>query len=261
MKKRILIVVVFLLLCIVLIACEPVRSIVEMASTQVGSVLAATQTAQELTISDLSTPEPHGRSKLPYSTGLAVTPAPGQTILFEDDFSNSNSGWDVYSDEDVAIGYKDGGYSISANKANWCFWSTIYRKLSDITIEVDAQKIAGSDGDEYGVMCRYKDEDNFYVFTITSNGHFASGKFIDGKWSELGNQEWEFNDVIQQEAGMNHLKLTCAYNDFTLEVNGSVLVNITDPDIRAGDVGVYVCAYDTPGVEVLFDNFIVSTSP
>ena len=56
MKKRILIVVLFLLLCIVLIACEPVRSIVEMASTQVGSVLATTQTAQELTISDLIDP-------------------------------------------------------------------------------------------------------------------------------------------------------------------------------------------------------------
>ncbi len=261
MKKSILILVGLLLLCIVVTACGPVRTIVDLASTQVGSVIDVTQTTQEFTTLDLSTPESHGRSKLPSSSDLAVTPAPGQTILFQDDFSDPDSGWDVYSDEDVAIGYKDGGYSISANKANWCFWSTIYRKLSDITIDVDAQKIAGSDGDEYGLMCRYKDEDNFYVYTITSNGYYAAGKFIDGEWSVLGAQEWEFNDVIRTGAGVNHIKLTCAYNDFTLEVNGSVLVNLTDPDIRAGDVGVYVCAYDTPGVEVLFDNFIVSTSP
>jgi hypothetical protein len=40
-------------------------------------------------------------------------------------------------------------------------------------------------------------------------------------------------------------------------VNGIQLFEVTDSDFSSGDVGVIAGAYDTPGVEILFDNFAV----
>jgi hypothetical protein len=49
----------------------------------------------------------------------------------------------------------------------------------------------------------------------------------------------------------------CDSENLTLEVNGSILMDVTDSDIPAGDVGLYAGVYDAPGLEVVFDNFIV----
>jgi hypothetical protein len=67
--------------------------------------------------------------------------------------------------------------------------------------------------------------------------------------------------VINTGSGVNHLKGRCNFDTLTLEVNGSTLLQVSDPDLRVGEVGLYICAYDSPGVEVLFDNYVVSTAP
>jgi hypothetical protein len=42
-----------------------------------------------------------------------------------------------------------------------------------------------------------------------------------------------------------------------LEVNGSILMDVTHPDLPVGDAGLYAGVYDASDLEVVFDNFIV----
>jgi hypothetical protein len=87
-------------------------------------------------------------------------------------------------------------------------------------------------------------------------------KLMGDEWSDLDDNDWSiYRKVINTWSGVSHIKATCNLDALTLDVNGSTLLQVSDPDLRAGEVGLYVCAYDSPGVEVLFDNYVVSTAP
>ncbi len=239
-------------------ACAAVPQGLDATSTYVVSNILATRTAQALPVSgeaSLEAQSTSGNSQIattPQATGLKPS------LLFFDDFSDKASGWDEDSDQDGGRGYTQGGYHIYVNKTEWCYWTSIYRTYSDVVIEVDAQKISGAENNEFGVISRYNDDNDFYYFGISSDGYYGIGKLVDDEWIDLGEEGWGFNDqVVKGGAASNHLKATANYENLSLEVNGSVLMAISDPELRSGDVGLYVCTYED-GTDILFDNFTVT---
>lgn len=180
-------------------------------------------------------------------------------ILFQDDFSDPGSGWDDYEDSEGITGYRDGGYRILINKTNWYYWATPGKTYSDVIIDVDAAKIGGPDNNEFGVICRYVDSDNFYILSISSDGYYGVSKFYEGELYPIGMEKMLFNDkVIRLGSADNHIKASCIGESLTLEVNGQVLADVKDSDLSSGDVGLIASTFEEPGTDILFDNFVVS---
>jgi len=81
---------------------------------------------------------------------------------------------------------------------------------------------------------------------------------IGDVWNVVDDIDWWFNDkVIKTGSGTNHMRVTCDGENLTLEVIGSVLMDVIDRDLSAGDVGVYAEVYEAAGLKVVFDNFVV----
>jgi hypothetical protein len=260
MENRVFLSISVIVSLFILSACSTVQSVLDATRTQTSPGLNAVQTAQAKAVWQVLTPASGIRSKSQSGTASPFKPTRVPEILFEDDFSDPESGWGEYSDEYGSTAYTNGSYSISVSEADYCYWNTLDRTYSDVVIEVDVQKVSGPETNEFGVICRLKDNDNFYYSGITSEGYFGFGKMLDGEWTDLGSHEWDFNDIaIKTGDGVNRLKVTCDFGDLVQQVNGTYLANVSDPDFRTGDIGLYVCAYDEGGVEVLFDNFLVTT--
>jgi len=187
------------------------------------------------------------------------TAIPKAEVLFDDDFSDSNSGWDDIQDEEGITGYRDGGYRILINKTDWYFWSTPGKNFSDVVIEVVATKTSGPDNNEFGIVCRYTDENNFYIFSISSDGYYGISKFVNGDQSGVGMDDMQFNDkVIKLGTATNKLRATCNSDNLKLEVNGEVLADVKDANLTSGDVGLIASTFDEVGVNILFDDFVVT---
>jgi hypothetical protein len=194
----------------------------------------------------------------PDSTPMSASTAVAKP-LFSDDFSDPTSGWDRVNDEEGVNDYSNGGYRIFVNKPNWYFWSNPDLQFTDMVIDVDAQKTAGPDENDFGVICRYKDEQNFYFFTIGSDGLYSISKILNGEESLIGMEKMQFNDTAIKLGGSpNHLTAECVGSNLTLSVNGTVLADVKDTDLTTGDVGLIAGTYDTSGVDVIFDNFVVT---
>jgi hypothetical protein len=56
---------------------------------------------------------------------------------------------------------------------------------------------------------------------------------------------------------MNHLRVDCIGDQLTFYINFSEVAEATDGDFPTGDVGVVAGSFAEPGVDVLFDNFVV----
>ncbi|WP_299025285.1 hypothetical protein [uncultured Thermanaerothrix sp.] len=188
----------------------------------------------------------------------APTPTPQAKILFQDDFSDPNSGWDRRQDDDGVTDYTgDGAYRIRVDTPNLEVWANPGQNFTDVRIEVDATKVAGPDDNDFGLLCRYVDTQNFYFFLISSDGYFGIGKKVNGEAQVLGAKNLEPHTAIRQGTTTNHIQADCVGNALSLYVNGTLLRTVKDDTFQEGDVGLTAGTYDEAGVEILFDNFVV----
>jgi len=183
--------------------------------------------------------------------------ASGPTVIFEDDFSRTSSGWDRFSDDETSTDYLEDTYQIKVDKANWYTWANPGKTFVDVRVEVDAWKASGPDGDA-AILCRYKDEENFYLIGITTDGYYGITKIVAGEDTLLGSDVLEFSSVIKTGAGeTNRLRVDCIGDRLSLYVNGEIVAEVTDGDLASGDVGLASGTYDDPGTDMRFDNFVV----
>lgn len=177
--------------------------------------------------------------------------------MFQDDFSDTASGWERATDDRGAIDYQDGGYHILVDSAALSIWANPGCDFTDVSVEVDGHKIGGVDDNEFGLICRYQDVDNFYAGVVTSDGYYAFWHMNAGNFEFIGMDGFAPSDAISLGAGVNRVRLDCVRSTLTLYANGTQLGVATDSSLSSGDVGLYAGTFETAGVDILFDNFIV----
>ena len=72
-----------------------------------------------------------------------------------------------------------------------------------MAVGVDASKLGGPDDNSFGVICRYRDAENFYAFLVSSDGYYGIIKVKDGKYSLLSGKNMDFNSGIVRGRGTN----------------------------------------------------------
>ncbi len=191
-----------------------------------------------------------------------ASPVDGE-LLFSDDFSDINSGWDESENERGSTGYFDSGYRIEIVVEKHLKWGNPNRNFGDVRIEVDTRLLAGGEDNNFGVLCRYQDAENFYALVISSDGYFAVRKrYEGGSLDIISGDGFEISDAINLDGAANHLTVECVGDKLRLWVNGEFLVEVQDGDISAGDTGLITGTFDDTHTEIMFDNFeVYSISP
>jgi len=179
------------------------------------------------------------------------------TVLYSDDFSNPPTGWGTWSRGGASVEYHNGGLRILISESQFDFWSVAGQKFSDAIIEVEAAKLGGPDDNDFGIVCRYQDKDNFYMLVTSSDGYYGIAKIKAGQYSMIGAEQLQYSSVIAQGQAVNQVRADCVGNTLSLYANGQKLMEAEDGDFSSGDVGVLAGAYNTQGVDILFDNFVV----
>ncbi|MGH8246847.1 MAG: hypothetical protein ACREUU_10490, partial [Gammaproteobacteria bacterium] len=178
------------------------------------------------------------------------------TILFEDDFSSASTGWDRQQTAEGVMDYDAGGYRMLVNALETNFWSTPHKSFGDVRVEVDAGKLGGPEENRAGLLCRYTGLD-YYFFMITHDGFYALGIFTGGQAVLLGQSEMQASSAIHTGVNINHLRADCVGDTLTFYVNGQELASAQDGTLTQGDVGLMTGTFGRPGVDMIFDNFVV----
>lgn len=178
-------------------------------------------------------------------------------VLFKDDFSSSNSGWDQVRADDGITDYENGVYRINVLVPDTDVWANPGLDFTDTQVEVDATKVGGPDDNDFGIICRYQDTDNYYYFIISSDGYYGIGKVVDGEYNLIGMDSMPPSEAINQGADTNHLRADCIGNTLTLYVNGEELDSKEDNEFTSGDVGLLAGTYTESGTDIHFDDFYV----
>jgi hypothetical protein len=191
---------------------------------------------------------------------LSATSEPEGTVaagvIFQDDFSNASSGWYTAVEENFSFAYENQGYKIINNITTAAIWSVRDRVYGDVILEVDAIKEAGPEDGYLGLICRFQDANNYYAFTIRSNGIYGIMLMGENGLAFLGSGSAEAG-VIKTEGETNRLRAECVGDKLAFYANDEKLIEIQNDQIETGSVGLLAGTTLNPGMEVRFDNFAI----
>ncbi len=190
------------------------------------------------------------------SCSVLAPPAFSGQTLFQDDFSNTSSGWKRSASEDLVMDYLEGSYVFQLQRPLLEAWSTPGLVFSDTLIEVNATKTDGIRGTQVGIICRYQDSENFYFFLISDDGFGGIGRTLNGEKQLISHPTMLPNESILKGNTTNHLEANCVSGKLVLKVNGNVIAEAEDNQLSSGDVGLIAFSADQPG-EIRFTSFIV----
>jgi len=190
------------------------------------------------------------------ATATVIPAASPGTVLYQEEFDNNTSGWDRVSNETGIMDYDGGGYRMLIQKPDYNMWSTPEKSFGDVRVEADVVRLSGPEENRSGLICRYRNGD-FYFFVISNDGYYALGKFIGGQTVLLGQTQMQPTTFINKDA-VNHLRADCVGNTLTFYINNNQVASAQDGDFASGDAGLLAGAFSQPGVDVLFDHFVVT---
>lgn len=178
-------------------------------------------------------------------------------VLFFDDFSDMNSGWTIYADDDGYVGYSDSMYLIGITSAGNVLTGTSDIPVDNATIEVTATITQSGGGGGIGLICRQQSDASYYYAMEIREDGFAS------IWKNEGNDEiqlsgWQFVQPIQENSPIN-LAGTCNGKELEMRINGRLVLSAIDPDYKSGYPGLMASTLKTGGFIVMYDDFLIKT--
>ena len=180
-----------------------------------------------------------------------------QDIFFVDEFSDPKSGWLAEKNDNIILEYSPEGFWIISNNQNTIAWSLPGMNFKDVQAEVSVSKVTGSDNNAFGILCRYKNKDNYYRFSISSDGYYGISKVENGTENTLGNGVMDFSFDILQGFEENRLAVICEGSNLELYVNDNRLMSVQDETFTTGDIGIFTENREGDNLAVLFKNFLV----
>lgn len=178
--------------------------------------------------------------------------------LFVDDFSGeSNCGWVTYNRSGTTVAIEDGAMQISTSQPGQVWWTNPGKDFDDVVVTAEVRQTSGPDDNAFGLICRYQNEENFYIFLISGDGYYAIGKYQSGAAEVVyltPDAQFQPSDAINLGNATNRMEATCAGNRLSLEVNGVELITVEDPTFVTGDIGLAASTLQPGTSTIEFDS-------
>ncbi len=177
-----------------------------------------------------------------------------ERFIFKENFADPSSGWASLENENIQKGYENGEYSILIKKANYSHWTLFptAKIPAAFSLAVKARKLGDSEG-EYGIIFGFIDQQNYYLFSIDSKGHYKLERIVNGKAATR--IDWRYSYAINKGNKTNALKLVVdTANNLKLYANGVLIRTVlTESYYEGGHLAVCAQSYD-PNFQVKFDD-------
>ncbi len=185
-------------------------------------------------------------------------PPPPPEAIFQDDFGDAGSGWEVGEYNTGSVGYASGAYFVISSDQEWVMWGVANRSFDNIIVDVDATQVSAgpTDDNAYGVVCREQGDGGGYYLRISGDGYYSIAKSDGSDFESL--VDWAESDAIRQGNATNHIRTICDGSSLVLFVNGQRLAQANDSTFTSGDIALTVTTFEPEPSEVHFDNLVVT---
>lgn len=196
------------------------------------------------------------------SLACAVPSLPtGDAALFKDDFSGTDGGWGLGTDDQSSVEITGGELVVKVFLDKFFVWSTPGQQdLENIHVEATAKNTGAGSSTGFGILCNRQVTDQFYYFVVTSNGEYAIAETAVAKDDVFltNNDQLGTSSDIPVNAASYRIGADCGNGTLTLYVNGKKIDSVQDSSYTKGDIGLFTWTSSDPTAEVHFDDVVVT---
>ena len=165
-------------------------------------------------------------------------------VLFQDDFSNNNSGWGTGSDANKSVDYSNNTFEFKVFKASDFVYSTPNdTDYQNVHVEVTATPNTSDKNAAFGILCDQQvTGEAFYYGAVTPAGQYAIAIAAIAKDDVFltGGNNWKTSKLIPVNASAYTIGLDCGSDGtLTLYVNGKQIDSVTDTTYTKGHIGLF----------------------
>ena len=185
--------------------------------------------------------------------------------LYRDDFSSTDSGWGIGTDNDSSVEYVSEGLQFFVTTPNYYTWSNpgVGEDFENIHIEVTVKNNGSDPNAAFGLVCNQQvTGDSHYYFAVTPGGQYVIAKAAIAQDDVFltNDNEWGDSDLIPQDAETYQLGADCGNGTLTLYVNGQQIASVADTTYTKGEIGLFAWSGEiNAGTVVVFDDVVVTS--
>jgi len=177
---------------------------------------------------------------------MGAEPGPGPTgsargdarhVVLRDDFASPDSGWEVFANAEASARYADGGLVLDIANPSYFGTSVSGHSFRSPVVSVTVDNAQGSSFAAFGVVCRYRSEDDFYLLAAGTDGTAAILRRFGGRLRVLTGS-WVRTSAVPTAAPRYHVRAECLEQELRLVIDGRTVLSLRRPG-APGDVGVF----------------------
>lgn len=205
--------------------------------------------------SETATPEP-SPTPIPPSENTEPGADGSDEPTYQETFEQEPEGWAPLEAEGLNYAVDDGQLSIAINRDNALGWMVLPVAPDDYYVEVDTLFRGDVAEAEYGILFRYQDPQNFYIFAVNNNGYYSVWRLVDNSWEAL--YDWEQTGLLNVgDEAENRLGLLVQEDVFTVSINDNELMTVQDDLFEGGNLALVAGTFGEPNIDVRFDNVTI----
>lgn len=176
--------------------------------------------------------------------------------IYYSDFSSP--GWLTINDPTAKVSAQNSSYVFEIGPFDARFVTTASINGDDLysQVEVTPSQCEGKEG--YGLIFRYKDSANYYLFTIYCDGTYSAIAKSSGAILGMATGNLPA-DYEPGSATVKRIGVLAYQSSYILFLNGKPLNSFADAGLLSGDVGLYATSQIQGVLKVSFDNLSVWT--
>jgi len=173
----------------------------------------------------------------------------------QDNFDDPNqSTFRASEDDSSKYAFVDGAYVITVKKPSLISWASTDDSYGNVSIAVDA-RIDGPKTSAAGLIFRYQDDKNFYIYRVSGDGRYKLDMYKDDNLIPL--VDWVESPAIKGPGAVNRLRVEAAGDKIRLFANDQLLDETSDGTFARGQAAIVAVTTDEPNVTVTFDNLVI----
>jgi len=171
------------------------------------------------------------------------------------DFSQ---GWPSIDEATAKIRLAGGRYIFEVGPFDGRFITTTAIDTDDLYAQVEATPESCLEGGGYGLLFRFSDNGNYYLYNVYCNNTYTVIARVNGSLAPSALSHGPLPGSVRvSDAYPNTLGVLTTGDRFTLYLDNQVVASVSDDRHATGDLALYVVSEGANIVRVAFDNLEV----